>query len=361
VPLTLCRRRKSPNWYVRGTVLGQEVFETAGTADRALAEQYLDALHAKLWNRGLHGDSATAVFADAALSYLNHEPRTHGTRRYVHRLLDHFCPGWEKPGADERRWKTCREIGQAEADRCLSAVLRPGSAPATRTRLLAILSAVLTHAARRGLCERPSFDRPRQPPGRIRWVTHAEAARMIECAAPHLRPLVTFLFYTGARVAEAIELEWRDVDLSRARVAFVDTKTGERRGVPLHEAVVVTLANLPHKTGRVFRRPDGQPYADKGRREGGQFKRAFAGMCRRAEVDDFHPHDCRHTWATWLYAETRDLLTLQKLGGWKTLSMVQRYAHVNPDNLASSIRLLPALATESVHQTGASRIKVAGQ
>jgi hypothetical protein len=32
-----------------------------------------------------------------------------------------------------------------------------------------------------------------------------------------------------------------------------------------------------------------------------------------------------------------DLLSVQKLGGWRTLSMVQRYAHLAPDHLRAAV------------------------
>src|SRR4051812_34848386 len=64
----------------------------------------------------------------------------------------------------------------------------------------------------------------------------------------------------GARIGEALWLDWRNVDLARRHVAFPHTKNGDARGVPLHERVVVALANLPHRQGEVFRRPDGLPY-----------------------------------------------------------------------------------------------------
>jgi hypothetical protein len=35
------------------------------------------------------------------------------------------------------------------------------------------------------------------------------------------------------------------------------------------------------------------------------------------------------------------VLGLKKLGGWKTLTMVERYAHVNVDELAHTIDKLP--------------------
>jgi integrase len=61
----------------------------------------------------------------------------------------------------------------------------------------------------------------------------------------------------------------------------------------------------------------------------------------RAAIENFHPHDCRHTWATWHYRANHDLGSLQKLGGWKTLSMVMRYAHTNVAEHEHTINRLP--------------------
>ena len=107
------------------------------------------------------------------------------------------------------------------------------------------------------------------------------------------------------------------------------------------------LANLPHREGAVFRCPNGLPYARR-IESGGQIRTAFRAACRRAGITDFRPHDCRHTWATWLYSETRDLRLLMELGGWKTITMVERYTHVNPDHLRPAIDALPDCA-KSVH------------
>jgi integrase len=131
-------------------------------------------------------------------------------------------------------------------------------------------------------------------------------------------------------------LEWREVDLAAAHVTFLDTKNGEDRGVPLHARLVNELRALRHLQGRVFRTNSGRPYAEKNN-AGGQIKTAFRGACRRAGIEDFSPHDCRHTWATWHYAANRDIVALMKLGGWKSERMVLRYAHVNVSQLAPSI------------------------
>ena len=87
----------------------------------------------------------------------------------------------------------------------------------------------------------------------------------------------------------------------------------------------------------------GRPYAPKGD-GGGQIKTGFRAACRRAGIERFSTHDCRHTWASWHYAENRDLLALQALGGWKSIQMVTRYAHLNAAHLAPGVHAMPAMA-----------------
>jgi integrase len=148
-----------------------------------------------------------------------------------------------------------------------------------------------------------------------------------------------FLLGTGARMSEAIELVWRDVDLQGARVIFWRTKTGKRRVAALPPRVVTELAELFPRDGRVFRRADGQPYADRRREEGGHIKKAWKGAIRRAGLDtELTPHDCRHTFASWHYALNRDLLALKVEGGWSSVTLVERYAHLLPAGHESAIR-----------------------
>jgi integrase len=142
-----------------------------------------------------------------------------------------------------------------------------------------------------------------------------QCERLIQSCAPHLRPPVVFPLETGARLFEALYLNWRHVDLAGAYVSFVPTtlrgiENDEVRGVPLHHWLV---QELRHGRSMVFRTPAGLAYAKKDS-GGGQIKTALNGACRRAGIVDFNSHDRRHTWATWRYAANRDLVALMKLG-----------------------------------------------
>jgi integrase len=266
-----------------------------------------------------------------------------GERRFVAPLAFHFGN------------MPIDEIDQQAIDAAAIA-LYPKCSPATRNRdVYTPVSAILKFG---GVTR--NIRRPKAPPSRVRWLTHEEAFRLIAACSPHLRPLVMFLLLTGARIGEALWLDWRCVDLGRAHVSFPKTKNGEPRGVPLHRDLIAALASLPHREGEVFRRPDGKlyepPRGDYEQSAGGKIKTAFKAALRRAGiVENFRVHDCRHTWATWHYAEHRDLKALQTLGGWRTLAMVMRYAHANTENYREGINALPSFRENSGEPEGNER------
>jgi integrase len=339
MPLKVVQRHGSQNWYLRGTIRGVSVDESTGTCDRRAAEEIRARRETEVLDQSIHGRAAVATFASAAISYIEKG----GERRFLKPLLEMI--GTKRLSAIKQ--DTIDEVARR---------LHPKSKPSTIARQVHTpISAVMKHAAARGWCSQLPVERPRQPRGKLRWLTPKEARRLVEASGEHLRPVVLFMIYTGARVSEAINLQWDAVDLVRAHALFVDTKNGESRGVPLHPIVVSVLANLPHRDGAVFRRPDGEPYEVKVN-EGGQIKTAFRGACARAKLGrDVTPHTLRHTWASWDYAVNRDLLRLMALGGWKTINMVQRYAHVDRAAMAGSLSALPVI--EVGRNTGSDEIE----
>lgn len=350
MPLTLVRR--GGIWHASGTVAGRRIRQSLGTADRRLADEARAKLEAELFRRSVHGEKGLVTFPEAVESYLRAEPRSAATAGYVARLMQHF--GTTALG----------KIDQVALDRAYRALLAPDAAGATKQRaVLTPLRAILEHAARRGWCERPAFEAPRIAKATTTFLLPAQASALVQGAtALEHRVLFTFLIACGTRASEAFDLEWRDVDLRGAR-ARVLQKQGTIRQVDLPPVAVAALSSLPHRDGFVFRPPArryrGQTlqaarYADTGREGGGQVATAFGTACRRAGLPgawvetakradrywqpEVRLHDLRHTWASWHYAIHRDPLRLRDDGGWSTLSMVERYAHLMPAAYADEAR-----------------------
>ena len=65
--------------------------------------------------------------------------------------------------------------------------------------------------------------------------------------------------------------------------------------------------------------------------------KAYKAALHRVGVEDFRWHDLRHTWASWHVQAGTPLYVLQELGSWESPEMVQRYAHLSTEHLASYV------------------------
>jgi integrase len=351
MPLRVIRRKSTGALTIDGTIryadgTRRRVQIRAQSDDPALAEEEAAALAARLLRDAWHGERRGArSFAEAAASWLNTEPRAAGDKARLGRILRAIGT------------RSLAEIDQAAVDRVRRRVLDASASPSTvRRGIVTPIRAVMRHAWRRGWCDPPAFEVPREPEGRTRYLLPAEAERLVAAAVPHLQPLLLFLLGTGARLSEALELQWRDLDLgiefAGARAIFWQTKGGRRRVAAVPPRIALALAALPWRDGAVFRwetkrkgeARGGQAkriiaYADRGRAGGGQIKTAWKGALSRAGLDaEFTPHDLRHSWASWRYALDRDLLALKREGGWASVAQVERYAHLLPQGHEREIR-----------------------
>ena len=105
-------------------------------------------------------------------------------------------------------------------------------------------------------------------------------------------------------------------------------KSGQTRTVSLNSVVLAALSRLPKISEFVFAKPNGKPY---------HAIRGFRGACNRAGLIGVTPHTLRHTFATRLVENGVDFRTVQELGGWRTLSLIQRYAQVTPSRKAEAV------------------------
>jgi integrase len=307
----------------------------ASTDNVKLAEEQAAVLEAQILRTSWHGaPKGDRLLITAIKSFGEATPRSDGVKRRLHRILLWMVDANE---TDIR----LRGVNQDFVNRLAFGMLRPNPSPATVQReVITPISTVVRHAAGQGWCDPIRLTTPtRSPERRTNYLTPEEAERLLEAAAPHLKPLLLFLIGTGARLSEALELEWRDVDLEGARVILWRTKSGKRRNVVLPPRVVAALSDLPRPVENVFLTHNGLPYSDAERRHGGQIKTGFKNALRRAGLPrTLRVHDLRHTWASWHYVLNTDPLRLMVDGGWTSLRMVERYAHLMKVGFEDAIR-----------------------
>src|SRR5262249_47811546 len=159
-------------------------------------------LEKELLRTAWHGErTGSRSFAAALSAYFEEEERSDATKRRYQRVL--------RALGDIR----LSDVNQDTVTMLRQKLMRPNCAPGTVTReIINPLRAVMRLAAERGWCKPVKFKVPKESTGRTLYLMPDEAERLIAAASTHLSTLLVFLLGTGARVSEALELVWRDVD-----------------------------------------------------------------------------------------------------------------------------------------------------
>jgi integrase len=178
-----------------------------------------------------------------------------------------------------------------------------------------------------------------------RWLTPEEEQRLLAASPPWLQEIIVFALHTGMRRGEILTLQWSHVDLARRTLTILEQKNGARDTLPVNEtAMEILQARAAARTSHAaFVFVNGADHLRNAR----NLLRAFYPAMRKAGITRFHFHDLRHTFATRLIQAGVDVYTVQKLGRWKTISMVLRYAHHQPESLRGGAEVLDRLRREN--------------
>jgi integrase len=163
---------------------------------------------------------------------------------------------------------------------------------------------VLIAALNRARDDDPSLQVPRikppaPPPPRQRYLTRAEADRLLAAfASPHTRLLATIMLLTGCRKGAALGLTWNRVDFDNNRIDFRDPALPEskkrRAIVPMSGKLrAAMLEAYGARASDVVIEWRGSSIA--------QVRTSFNKARRKAGLGpDVVPHILRHTAASWL-------------------------------------------------------------
>jgi len=196
---------------------------------------------------------------------------------------------------------------------------------ATLNRNLALLKHIFSYAVGEGWLEKNPVSRvkfEKENNARDRVLDPVEFDCLQANSAPHLQAINLMAYQTAMRLGEILGLTWDRVDWKAGlvRLKAEDTKTDEARLIPLTPELTVLLRDL-YKV-RYLHEP--RVFLVRGRSVG-SIKTAFNAACRRAEIQEFHFHDFRHTAVTNMRRAGIDHLTIMKITGHKTLEVFKRY------------------------------------
>lgn len=157
--------------------------------------------------------------------------------------------------------------------------------------------------------------RATEPPGRVRFLSHDEYHELLAASDPALQKIIRFAVATGLRKANVLGLTWGEVDLSSS-MCTVKVKGNKRHTVRLTPQVRAMLAIDVQRRGKVF--------------DTVNFRRRWDKAVLDADLDDFHFHDMRHTFASWARMAGADLADICEALGHSSVAVTMRYAHIEP-------------------------------
>ncbi len=314
--------KRNKTWWVRFTTSrGKLIRRSTGTTNKVQAQQFFDELKASFWKVEKLGERPAYIWEDAVVKWLKEnetKPSVDIDQRIL-RWLDPYLRGIKLTDIDRARIESIAE----EKARL--------SSHSTANRYLSLIRAILRRATYdwEWLDKTPKVRLFRVKNRRIRWITQEEASRLLKALPSHQRHMAIFGLATGLRQRNVCLLEWSQVDLKR-RIAWIhpdQAKAKKAIAVPLNDDAFEVLNTLKGTHPKFV-------FTYRGKSVWQVNTKAWRSAVKKAGLEDFRWHDLRHTWASWHVQSGTPLHILQELGGWESVEMVRRYAHLNAGHLA---------------------------
>jgi len=211
--------------------------------------------------------------------------------------------------------------------------------PATVNRELSLLKTMFNKAIRDGKLEKnplKGVKHLRENNERERVLSQEEWERYKAKCASWYFPIAVMAYMTGMRRGEIINLSHSRVDLKAGfiRLRTEDTKTERGRSIPIHPDLMKVLKGVLKvrslEDDRVFHRKGGLITRS-------AVREAHESACKKAEIDDFHFHDFRHTCINNWRKDGHDYFKIMAASGHRTISVFKRYNMVDEAELRTLV------------------------
>ena len=329
-------------WWMSFSHLGKQVRRSTETEDKKLAQKIFDKIRGEIaegkWFAKLPGENYT--FAELMEKYLkeysavNKAASSHIRDKSLNDHLQETFGTYYLPEINSKMisdYKTKRRL--------------EGAAPRTINYELSLMG----HAFNLAIREWELIDK--NPASKVkkervrntieRWLSLEEEKRLLLASPGWLQEIILFAIHTGLRRGEILDLKLSQVDFNRRTLIIYEQKNGEIDTLPLNQKAMGVLEN--RRRNKLPGCDLAFPSQNGTRILGRNLFRAVQDALKRAEIENFRFHDLRHTFATRLVQAGVGMYEVQKLGRWKTPSMVMRYAHHNPESLRPAIEIMDGL------------------
>ncbi len=316
--------KRNKTWWIDFTTpSGKRIKRSAKTTVKREAQEYHDKLRRQAWEESRLGIVSSKTWDDAALIWVK---TTEGKANYGHNI-------------QKLRWfqtyfggMQLAEISREIIKEVVGLIYEKRSG-ATANRYIAVVSSTLNTAVNEGwLIKMPYIKRYKENKKRVRWITVEEYWHLLTFLPDYLKPLVILSIATGLRQGNVKLLEWAEVDFSHRKIFIPPekSKSGEQITVPLNDDALKVLRQARGEDQTYVFVRNNKPIMSPNNRD---WRKALM----KVGIENFRWHDLRHTWASWHVQNGTSIYVLKELGGWKTLAMVEKYAHFDSSHLAQYV------------------------
>lgn len=367
-------------WWIKYSRRGKAYSESSGTTDKKKALQKLRLRIAEISTGSFQGPQVERIRVSELAEDLLREYRINNRKSIADveaRWKLHLKPFFELYRAIE--------VNNPTLTRYIEARQKEGAANATVNRELAFMKRAF-HLGRAGNKVNivPTFPHLQENNVRTGFLEDGQFQKLVEGAELWFRTLVDCGRTYGWRVSELVNLHVKQVDLMNRsiRLELGTTKNREGRNVIMTESVRILLTECvsgKNENDFVFTRLDGKPVRDfrdawyrASVRAGlGTMKCNGCGFdvppesacegCRTRQYLSYRGlifHDLRRTAARNLRRAGVAEGVIQKIGGWKTRSVFERYAIVDQSDIAAAMQKLE-VAEKNSYSSGYSETQTA--
>jgi len=161
--------------------------------------------------------------------------------------------------------------------------------------------------------------------------------------------VIKFLLFTGARVNEALNARWKDIDRKTRTwgVLATTSKSLRRRAIPINDAAMAVIDQLGTEATSEW-------LFTSSRGDGSQRLTAIAKVWQKIRQDAGLPwlrlHDLRHNFASMLVNSGRTLYEVQQILGHSDSTVTERYAHLSTESLQQAANSVSAYLDKALKE-----------
>lgn len=327
--MTLFKQAKSPNWNYDVRVDGRRLRGSCKTTNVAYAKAIEAEIVLKARRMGPEAirprkPVTLAEVAERFFTLIDASQLAKATKT-------DYGSGWKLLQATNLPKMQVRAIKADDITIATQGILTPYSANSA----LRTLRRMLNKAREWDYISTVPLVKLRKAPGRSGvYDANAEAALLAGAAQP-LRDVLLILLDTGARPFEVMAMRWEDVNFSARTIFISKSKTPKGiRHVPMSERVMDALLVrcAGKREGWIFP----SPKAKSGHAQIPQ--KAFREARERAGIDSrLVIYTCRHSFATYAMAQTRNAFAVGKAMGHANMASMATYQHPELDAIREVI------------------------